>query len=280
MRKTAAVLIALAFALAATAQQVRQCIPAEVLNGLVFLGRSESKVSVLRGQAGFMREVKVPAALTLIGTGVREAGMTSVAYRTSLGADKAHAAILAALGAEGWVEEPDPYTATTFSVAGSPKETTLCRGGARRHLLVSEVAGVRYVHLMTFDAARPRPCNADPAGSSAMELAAGARAPRFQLPAGTSPAQGFRSGGGGGSDSLYTNTTRIVINQGLVELAEHVAVQMEDQGWRMDARWSGTGSAGSTWSRDNDGVPAWGTLEIVRISEATYDIEFTAALPQ
>lgn len=276
MRKSAATFITFAFALAAAAQQTGQCISPELMNGLVFNGRSEMRVRVVRGQAAFMSDVVVPATLTLIGYGVREGGMTSVAYKTALGTDKAYSAIVAALAAEGWVEEATQGSSSTFSVAGSPKDTTLCRNAERRHVMVSEVAGVRYVHLMTSAETR-RPCNAGPAPASAYGMMRSAAAPRFHFPAGTTVPQ---SGGGGGSDSLFTTTSRIISTQAPGELVEYLAGQMEQQGWQQDSRWSGAGSAGSTWRKEIDGEPASGTLGIIRVSEATYDIEFTTALPQ
>lgn len=112
--------------------------------------------------------------------------------------------------------------------------------------------------------------------ADAMALARGS-APRFQFPEGTSLGQ---FGGGGGSNSLYTNASRIISSDTPARLAEHLATQLQAQGWQADADWSASGGAGSTWRKTHDGELTWGTLEIIRVSEDTYDVDFTLALAQ
>lgn len=279
MRKSATAVTAAAFALAAAAQQPQQCVNPQMLDGLVFLGRSDMKVTVTRGQPAFMSGLDVPTDLNLIGTGIREGGMTTVAYKTSLTADKAYAAAAAALGADGWAPESTAGSAATFNVAGSPKEGTFCRDAERRHVMVTEVAGARYVNVVAAPEARRRECNVDPFMSAGLSMARSA-APRFQFPAGTSLAQGAGAGGGGGNSTMYTSTSRIISDETPRRLVEHLAGQLEGQGWQQDSGWSGGASAGSTWRKTLDGELTWGTLEIVRVSEATYDVDFMMALPQ
>jgi hypothetical protein len=276
MRRFAATVIAASFALAAAAQQPQQCVNPQLLNGLVFLGRSEAKVSVTPGQPAFMRGLSLPADLFLIGTGVRESGMTTVAYKTSWSADKAYAAVVTALGAEGWEVEQTPTSASNFNVAGGPKDGTLCRNAERRSVRVTDIAGARYVNVVEFVDARRRECNEDPFMPPPLSMRPGG-GPRFQFPAGTSIAQ---FGGGGGSNTMFTTESRIVSEATPASLVEHLASQLEAQGWQPDAVWSGSGSAGSTWRKTQDGELTWGTLEIIRVSEATYDVDFTMALPR
>lgn len=279
MRKSAATFIAAAFgfAFAAAAQQPQQCVNPELLDGLVFLGSSDRKITVARGQAAFMSGLDVPAGLTLIGSGVRESGVTQVAYRSSLSPDRAYAAIMDVLGADGWVPESSTGLAATFSVADGPREASLCRDGVRRGVLVAQIDGRSYVNIIEFSGARQHPCNTDPMMSMGL-LPGGGAAPRFLFPQGTSLA--FGRGGGGGSNTLYTNTSRIISPETPAALVRHLASQIEQQGWQQDADWSAGASAGSTWRKSLEGTPAWGTLEIIRVSEGTYDVDFTIALPQ
>ncbi|HUG72600.1 MAG TPA: hypothetical protein VMK82_04170 [Steroidobacteraceae bacterium] len=277
MRKSATAVIAAAFALAAAAQQPQQCVNPQMLNGLVFLGRSDLKVSVTPGQPAFMSGLSVPTDLLLIGTGVLEGGMTTVAYKTSRASDKAYAAVVTALGAEGWAVEQTAGSSANFNVAGGLKQGTLCRNTERRYVTVTDIAGARYVNIVALAEARRRECNVDPFMSTALSMGPGG-GPWFQFPAGTSLAQGF--GAGGGSNTMYTTGSRIISEETPASLVEHLASQLEDQGWQPDSGWSGSGSAGSTWRKTQDGELTWGTLEIIRVSEATYDVDFTMALPQ
>lgn len=277
MRKPVATLIATAFAFAAAAQQPQQCVNPELLNGLVFLGSADRQVAVARGQAAFMSGVNVPAGLTLIGSGVRINGMTQVAYRSSLSPDRAHAAIMDALGADGWAPESLAGPVATFNVAGDPGDAVLCRDGVRRGVSVTRIDGKSYASIVDLADARRYPCNADPVMS--MGLVPGNNvAPRFQFPQGTTPALG--TGGGSGSNTLFTSTTRIISPETPARLVQHLASQLEQQGWQQDADWSSDASAGSAWRRSLEGVSASGTLDIIRVSDGTFDVDFTIALPQ
>jgi hypothetical protein len=278
MRKSAASIFALGFAIVAAAQQPQQCLNPGLVNGLVFLGSSDRKVTVAPGQPAFMSGHSVTTGVTLIGSGVRGDGLTLVAYKSALSTDKAYAAILGALGADGWGQEPSAGSATTFSVAGSPRNASLCRDGERRAVMVMQVEGQSYVSVVALPEARRTPCGAGPDMSMGLMMGGGA-APRFQFPEGTSI--GFGTGAGGGSNTLFTNTSRIISPESPARLVQHLSSQIEQQGWQQDSDWSAGGaSAGSTWRKRIDGVSAWGTLEIIRVSEQTYDVDFTIALPQ
>jgi hypothetical protein len=271
MRRILAAFLVAASALAGAAQQTQQCVNPQLIDGLVYLGRGEMKMNVTRGQASFMRGLSMPATLTLIGNGVREGGLSTVAYKSALSTDKAYAAIIAALGADGWTPESTPGSSSTFIVAGSPREGTLCRNGERRHVLVTDTSGVRYINVMASVEERRRECNLDPYGPGATGFRRDT-APRFQFPEGTILAQG--GSGGGGSNSMYTTSTRIISEETPARLVEHLASQIEGQGWQRDAEWSGSDSSGFTWRKIQDGELAWGALEIIRVSAGTYDVDF------
>jgi hypothetical protein len=277
MRKQAVAAIAV-FATLANAAQPLQCTNPDILNGLVFLGRSDQKMTVTRGSPGFLGNFRAPSGFHLIGSGVRGIGMDTVAYKTSLPGDKTYAALLAAFAAEGWEIEATPGAGATFNVAGSPREGTVCRNGERRILLVTEAGGATYASVNTYPVRRQLDCNApDPLRN--MVSGMNSTIPRFQFPVGTSIAQGG-FGGGGGSSQSYSTSTRIISPEGQGTLVEQLGNQIERQGWRPDSGWSGANSAGSTWRKTIGGQLGSGTLDIVRVSKDTYEVSFTLQLPQ
>jgi hypothetical protein len=272
MRKAVFIAVSI-FSMAASAQEVLQCTNPDILNGLVFLGRSEMKMTVTLGSSGFMASFRAPEGFRLIGSAVREEGSSSVvAYKTALPGDKAYSALLAAFEAEGWAIEGVRGSGAMFNVAGGHSEGTICRNGERRALLATEAGGQAYVSI---NAGRTdaRNCNAP----DLISMRPGNGMPRFQFPAGTSLAQG--GGGGGGSNRNYTTTSRIISTEAAAQLVQHLAPQIETQGWSRDSGWAGVGSAGSTWRKTIEGESAIGVLEIIRVSEGTYEVNFTINLP-
>lgn len=278
MRKPIIAIAATTLALAVAAQQPQLCLDPQLLNGLVFLGRADLKPTIGLGQAAFMRDVKVPAPLVLIGSAERDDGMTTAAYRTSLASDKAHAAVTGALATAGWLPESSP-SAATFRVEGAaPRDETLCRDGERRLVLVKDVNGVRYVNVVAFPQAGTRACGADPLMEAMPPMSPRNMVPVLRFPEGTSLAQPL--GGGSGSNTNFTTTSRIISAQTPASLRDYLAEQIRDLGWQPDASWSSGGGAGSTWNRIRDGEPVLCTLEIIRVSEGTYEVNFTVAMPQ
>lgn len=279
MRKLTIVVCSAVATLATSAQQP-QCTNEDIVNGLVYMGRSEMKAKVSRGSPGFMGNFRAPEGFSLIGTAVRDndgrASMTSVAYKTSLASDKAYAALVAALGTEGWATENTSGGGNAFNVAGAPKDGTLCRNGERRSVMATEAGGSTYVSIHSYPESRPRDCNAPDTRSDLRTMQDAV--PRFQFPAGTSLAQGG-FGGGGGSSQSWRTTSRIISADSAARLVEHLASQIEGQGWRADSGWTGAGSAGSTWTKKVDGQASVGTLDILRVSEGTYDVNFTMSTP-
>ena len=262
---------------AMSASQAGQCVNPQMVNGLVFLGRSDMKVTVTRELPSFMENFRAPAGFSLIGTGV-QAAATKVSYKTPLPGNKTYAALVSALSAEGWTVEIPPYAAVTFNVPAGAQDAMVCRNGDRRSLRVAEFAGGSYATIIRFSQTRPRDCNTpDPAMQMGIGATLGA-IPRLQMPAGTMLAQG--NGGGGGSSGGFTISSRIISGETHTALVEYLAGQMVEQGWQRDAQWAGSRSAGSTWRKSQDGASMSGTLEIVRVSEKTYDVDFTTVQPR
>lgn len=256
----------------APAQQPQQCVNPANLDALVFWGRSDLKVVATRGPA-FMGSFRPPAGFSLIGSGAINGIATKVAYKSSLAGDKAHAALLGALRAAGWADETPPGSTGTFVVKGAMNSATVCRNGERSMLMTVEAAGTTYLTVTNLSPQRRRECNApDPAMQMPFPMDRNSM-PRFQFPAGTT--LGLGSGSGSGGNDLYTTSSRVISTETTSGLLEYLGVQIGEQGWQRNAGWSGTRSAGSTWSRTSDGVHKRGTLEIIRVSEGTYDVDFT-----
>lgn len=255
-------------------QQPQQCINPQMLDGFVFLGRSDRKVTVTRALPVAMRGFLAPAGFGLIGTGVGADAVTTVAYKASMASDKAYTALLAALGAEGWAVEATADAARTFLVAGGPRDGTVCRGGERRYLTAEEAAGATYAKIRMAPQLGRHDCNTpDPLQLSTMQETPDA--PRFQFPAGTT----VRPGGYGGSNIHYTMSMRIVSAGTPAVLGEYLASQLAAGGWQQDAAWSGSTSVGSTWRRRVDGRLLSGTLEILRVSGG-FDVDFSLVRAQ
>lgn len=290
MRKFILVVSAVAVSMAAPAQQVLQCVNPDVLNGLVFNARPESKLVMRATLPDIAEGFRAPDGFTLIGSGVRgQNSSTVVAYKTTLDAGPALDSLLGFLFDEGWKREITPQSPLPeISVAGSPPATAvLCRNGERRNLQVQEIDGVRYANITGFETMPSRACDAplpqQAIGFGQDPLAAinarRANLPQFSFPdsarmSGESPRNNDSSGG-----NMVSTAARIESPDPVATLARHLASQLVEQGWRGDAEWNGTLSTGSTWTRQGaDGQELWGTLEILSLGGNTYDISFTAVM--
>jgi hypothetical protein len=229
-----------------------------------------------------LTNLRAPADFELIGTAVRgDSGLTTVAFRTDLAGDEAFAAMLGSLETDGWTLEADQSSSQTFNVTGQPVNGTVCRDSERMSLIVQNVDDIRYASINSYVDQRALECGVEdprlalrgPGMFEAMRTAM----PRLEFPASTRPADGRGGLGGGmsGSGDTVSTSSRIESPDSAAILAEHLAGQLSAQGWRRDAAWSGSLSAGSTWTRNgNDGRPSWGTLEIVSFGDDIYEVGF------
>jgi hypothetical protein len=282
MRKLViAVIASTASTMASPAESLLQCVKPDILNGILFFGRSQEKVEVKRGLPAALESFRTPAEFSLIGTGVSaDSGSQTVSYKTAMPGEKAYLAMAAALGVDGWAVENTPDSRSTFNVEGAPRYGMLCRNSERRMLSVTELSGVRYANINLFTEQESRACNApqvmDMGGSSPALRAA---LPRFQFPAGSSLAQGSGGGGSssGSSDSIpmVVSSTRVIGSETPATLEEILHLQLKNQGWQVSSNLNGNGGALSSWSKTIDGRLAWGTLEVVGISQGTLDVDFT-----
>lgn len=279
MRKPAVVAISAAFSLPVLGQDLLQCVDPDVANGLISGSRSETRLTVTRTLPEALSAYRAPDGFELIGSAVRgDALLTTTAFKTELDTAEAFAALLGSFEEDGWVVEPDQAPQQTFNVTSQPLTGVVCRDRKRRALSVRETDGVRYASILLPAEMPSWECNAEDRRLGGMESFTALRAqmPKLDFPPTARPASGAPGiGGYSGSGQTVSTSSRISSPDTAASLAEHLAPQMTAQGWSVDASWSGSVSAGSTWTRRGaDDTPYWGTLEVFSIGDDTYDVAF------
>jgi hypothetical protein len=289
MRKFTVTLIGALVGSAAFGQDLLQCVDPDVVKGVLFNGRAEAQMSITATLPEEMAGFTAPAGFVLVGTALRSppapAGGT-VAFRTNADSEAAYAAILETFTDDGWViEEPQTPTTRIFINDSEPDSGTICRDGVRRTLLVQDHNGRRYVTVFFSDQPNALACNAqDPRlgrARSMMTLMTD-EAPALRLPEGTTNADGSNriASGGGGSGDTYTTGDQIRIAQSASSFLSDIGSQMRDQGWTVDASWSGTLSTGARWTKTPaNGFPYWATLELVDVGNGIHDLSFRLMMP-
>lgn len=287
MKVTSLAVAGTLFSLTAFGQDLLQCVNPDILNGLIYRGRSEARLTITPGLPESMAGFEAPADFELIGTAVRgNTGTTTVAYATELASAAAHAAFFASLQADGWAVEDDPLGPPIFSLTDGPETGTLCLNGERRMLSVLDANGTRYVRISINDQEQERACNeADRALSMMQSGIMGMfmrEMPSLEFPAGTRSASpdGRLNGGRGASGENFHTAVQVVSAETPQSLIDDLGAQMSELGWRVDSSWSGRVSTGARWTRTtDDATPFWTSIEIVRIDDFTYDVNLRLTMP-
>lgn len=276
--------------LQASTNDLVDCLDPHVLFGLMLVYETDFKV--LQASPPELGDLKPPRELTWLGAAERTTSGTSMwsaVYRTGLAPDAARAAMEKALVAIGWKARssvlatyPAMFVSPDNPLTGEP----YCREGSGLTLTASALDGVSYVVLSRMAGARfAATCD----GSGLPEFTSAtspldAALPQFVLP--LDPATGrpvaMRGGGGGSSagGSRWNRRSNISFRSrdSLGGIASHFASQLAAQGWRQDSSWSGTVSAGSTWSRGvDDGTLLEGSLRISAFGNDRYTVVFRAS---
>lgn len=276
MKQLTAAAIGALLSCTALGQDLLECLSPEIVDGLLAGGRDETRLTVSRDLPAELAEFSAPADFEFIGTAVRGEGViTTAAYATTQGTDTAHRALLAAFEAAGWEVEEEPGGGSTFNVPSRQTRSTICRDGERRQIQVEDIEGRRYARITIAAEQPPYACHADPL----QQMVGPARFNRLRelMPSLDFPdtARAIGNGGGvGGSGDTVSTSTRIESTESASALGDLLASQLIGQGWMRDATWTGSLSTGSSWTREADGEPYWGTLEIVTIEPNVYDMRF------
>lgn len=287
MRKIMIAVSSLAMVAGATAQEALQCVDPDVLNALVFNARAEARVTVQRALPEVVDGFTAPEGFTLIGSGVRgENAGTVVGYKTDIAAGEAFGNLVQHMVAQGWRREsPQGAQQPTIMVAGpQPLAAQLCRNGDRRAVVVRDIEGIRYATINAYPTIPARACDAPVQRSGGfgnpitMINEMRTNMPQLTFPETTRTVGGANPGMNADSSTMVSSAVRIQSPDAAGVLAEHITGQLTAQNWSNDAKWNGSLSTGSTWTRrGGDGNAYWGMLEILTRGEGVYDVQFSVS---
>jgi len=262
------------------------CIDPDILHGLLLPGPAGQGFRITDEVPAELASFKPPRELTWMGTSERQTGAaasSSAVYRTSLDPVPARAAAAGALTAAGWQLRSDSlFRGMNVFVSGIPVAAaqTYCREGIPVSVSAGALDGASYVVLSV-----PR----SKGGFNTCEQPLPMRQEHSPLddylptletpldPATGRPAalRGGGSTGGGGGRQRANASFRL--KSSVDAVARHFASQMAGQGWSADASWSGTGTAGSTWSRRVDaGTAMQATLAVSNFGDDRFTVMFSA----
>jgi hypothetical protein len=269
------------------AQDLLSCLHPDVEQGMARSGIAGvvADAVVTRTLPEAMNGVDPPDNFELIASavGARE---TTVAFKADQATAEAHEAALVALEADGWAVQGGERTPVYYEgSATSPVPsvmTSLCLDDRTVRVGSRFIEGLSYVNYHFSAAGLGRPCGGVEGIGSAL---AGLRSqndldqfmPSLRFP--TDPATGNevvarQMGSGGGSGSRY-NTAQVNIAMPHGDLARFLGEQLGAAGWTADASWSGSLTAGSTWTRAADPErEIMATIEVAARTPTAYDVTF------
>lgn len=237
------------------------CIDPDVLYGLL-LGPGIERFHITDAPLPQLAGFRPPRELVWLGGTQRDVGgvrQLSSVYRTSLAPEAARAAIAGALVASGWTLHSDVLMlgANVFVSSSSRQAaSTYCREGMSVGLTAGALEGVTYVVLSDMQRAAGffSACERPPQNLARTASPLDAIMPTLEPPRDPATGQLVATSGGGGSNgqSRRRANTSFRLKDSASSVAQHFGSQMAQQGWQAGTSWSGTGSAGSTWSRRLD----------------------------
>ncbi|HBN14320.1 MAG: hypothetical protein CMQ46_10695 [Gammaproteobacteria bacterium] len=101
--------------------------------------------------------------------------------------------------------------------------------------------------------------------------------PRIELPdeATTLGGTGQSMGGFGGSGYTTESRTQVNLDWELGALLDHLAAQIDEQGWQRDHRAAGDVAGSVVWTREVDELDLVGTLRILRLDSEEFELGFS-----
>jgi hypothetical protein len=265
------------FGVAAFGQDLLECVDPDVLRGLVFTGNSPVISTAVPAE---MSGVGVPSQFGWIGSAQRNLGQvmgsqtTSVtaAYGTTLSVDAARDLAVKTLESEGWNIVPAPamgggvFTSASFSVPWSA-----CRGDEAVTVTANRLDGKTYVLYGASRGGNSTACDTRflPTFTTGLDE----HMPSLELPSdpATGAAARVQSSGGGSSGGGRNARVEFGLDDSASNVASHFARQMAAQGWVGDASWSGTSTAGSSWSKTPDAeTTILSTLQVTEVGDSQF----------
>src|SRR5690606_30048147 len=237
----------------ATGQDLLQCIAPDVREGLLFVTPADALPPVTPDVPAEIAALRVPAAFALIGSADRGFSIAA-AYKASGDPQAVLDAAVSALTADGWALAPGANMPSAFASPTMTRSQSLCKDGNSAGVSVRLVDDTTYVSYSVAKSSERTDC----AMRGTLRERMDAGLPSFDYSAFGAPTPRGSSGSSSGISTL--RSTRVDVNAELPALASELARQLREQGWQEDTSWTGTVTAGSTWSRTTDGARRAGTL--------------------
>ena len=286
MRKLALAVFGTLFGLTAYGQDLLECVNPDVLRGLIFRNTAAQATVISERVPDEISGIDVPTQFSWIGSAERNLGaalgnapLTSVtaAYRTSMTADAARAAAIDALARGGWEIQTEQMGIGNgvFTSASQPVSQTACRDNQPVSVTASTLNGRTYVLYGIARGGNSTACDARMRPSVMSGTGLEEYMPTLELPADPvtgAPARMQGSGGGGGGSGRNLRV-EFTLDDSVGNVANHFARQMADQGWTADTRWTGTTTAGSSWSKQTAAdATVLGTLQVTAVDDAQFTV--------
>lgn len=283
MRRAAfCMMVTLSGAAAFGQQGLLDCIEPDVLRGLVLQGQGEPPPVITAAMPRELSAVKMPAQFTWIGSAERALGrmdasttasQVTAAWRSSLPYEAARTAAAAALAASGWELRTSGMATYVFRSASLQVTQSACRDGQEVGVTSTSMEGVTYVLLRlqrdNFGSSCSQPMR--PGVITGLEP----YLPRLEMPIDPATGQAARMHGSsqGSRSGMVDARAELTIRDSAGNAARHFAKQLTEQGWSSDAAWSGTTTAGSSWSRREGGELIHGMLSVITVSDGNLRAE-------
>jgi hypothetical protein len=268
------------------------CLDPDVLHGLLLQGYSNPTFSIATALPLELTSFKAPPQFTWVGLTRRHPVVSTVqatviaVYRTTLAPAAALAEGGRALTAVGWQAQPTGYVPpVSIFKSGDARVNgeTYCREGQPVSIGAGAIDGVTYVALsVARDQERSggrNVCDNPPQtvvrrGSSLDQFMPVLEAPRDRE---TGRPVAVSEGSSSSGSSKRSGTARFMIRDSVGNIAQHFGRQMAEQGWMAEANWTGTVTAGSTWTRRIDAdTLLQGTLTVSVFQEDRFTAVFAA----
>lgn len=269
---------------AAFGQGLLDCIEPDVLRALLLQSQGERPPVITGSVPAEISALKMPREFTWIGSAERITGrvdattnlsQVTAAYRSSLAPAAARTATAAALQASGWeVREMPGIGMGVFNATATQTSQPACREGKPVNFTANAMDGVTYV-LLTLQRGNSNTntiCNQPVRPEMFASSGLNSVMPRLDMP--VDPVTGAAARMSGSSASTGGNSasaqTEFTLKDSAGNIARHFAKQMAEQGWTSDANWSGTSTAGSSWSKRDGGALIQGTLSVTALDDQQF----------
>lgn len=263
---------------AALGQSLLGNIDQDVYKGLLLMAMPDKSPVISPALPKELASVRMPVEFTwigslerrmdaVIGTGITQ---TMASWRTLLPPDAARARAVEAMTAQGW-EAVQGFSGMSVFVGSDPSiAQSVCRENQPIAVSANRLDDVTYVLFALTRGNQNSICNSQMRPMMGMDTSLDPYLPKLLLP--VDPATGqpasFQSGGSGSRGTGRSFSTGFATSASAVEVANHFAAQMAEQGWSRDVSWNGDSTAGSAWFRQPDaGTTVQASLQVTAMGD-------------